>query len=125
VSVQYRLRLSFVEYLFAARYHCTTDAFVQFPFRGFDAIIWTVHIVSHRTLSDLISTDLVLSEPGALRLVTATANWVVHCEATKFVVAYSNHSAVSPDENRNARLSLAYSLRSVGVGVVLSSPSEY
>lgn len=106
MSVQYRLRLSFVEYLFAARYHCTTDAFVQFPFRGFDAIIWTVHIVSHRTLSDLISTDLVLSEPGALRLVTATANWVVHCEVTQSAVAATNqHSAISSDKMSADKLS--------------------
>jgi len=42
---------------------------------------------SRRTLSDLISTDLLSSEPNALWSVAATANWVVHCEATQFAVS--------------------------------------
>jgi len=53
--------------------------------RVFISLIWP-----HLTSSYRISTDLVLSELSAQRLVAATANWVVRCEATQFAAAATN-----------------------------------
>jgi len=39
--------------------------------------------------------DLMLSELSALSLVTATANWIMHCESAPFAVAAANHSRLN------------------------------
>jgi len=43
-------------------------------------------------MAHLISSDLISSELGELRLVATTANWVAPQRTSQFVVATTNHS---------------------------------
>ena len=52
-------------------------------------------------IRDSISYDIILSELSALRLVSATANRIVHYEATQSDVAVTDNSALSSDGMRS------------------------
>ena len=53
--------------------------------------------------SNLVSTDFISTDQNAIRLVAATANWVVCCKTTQFAMVATNHSA-SSDEMRSVEI---------------------